>query len=108
MKEEVKLIVNLQEVIIGYTYMLYPTTRKYTNKVFKALEIRTLDNKVGSLFFFERAGRDWVLQADYGFLNLDGPIELIQMYQGLDTSELITWTAFKKLVFEYYFSKFEQ
>lgn len=105
MKEKVTIQINGKEVLIGQTQMMATTS---VSRVFKMLQLHSLlPNQAGDVFFFEfkfHNGRNqWVLLPEHGYINLEGPEELIDFYTCETEAQNITFDDFVEKVFRAYY-----
>ena len=108
MKEIVSIEINGKSVVIGYSSMMAPTSVNAQNNIFKMLQLHSLEpDQSGDIFFFEYRFHDgknqWVLLSDNGFINLEGPEKLIDLYMGMTESQNVTFEEFVEKVFRVYY-----
>ena len=104
MKETVLFEINGELVVIGYSSMMAPTAIREKNRVFKMLRLNSkIENLEYDVFFFECVNSEWILLPEFGFINLDGPEELMERYRKLPHLKRTTWDEFVELVVGAYY-----
>lgn len=96
MREKViRKLKDKEDYLIGYTSMMAPTASREANRVFKMLRLVPKDTTLeGDIFFFEFDKDEWVLLHEFGFINLEDPIELIELYSDIPHKKRISFDAF--------------
>ena len=109
MKEIVGVQINGELVKMGYSSMMAPTTLRETNRVFKMMRLVTREPEhEGDIFFFEfrcskNGKEEWILLPEFGFINLDGPEELQEVYEKIQHLAQTTWDEFVDMLFLGYY-----
>lgn len=89
-----------EEIIIGYSSMMAPSSLCSTGKVYRMLRVLNPDIKEeGDLHFFEMKENRWLLNQELSFINLDGNQNLIDTYMNLPRNEEIEFETFIRIIF---------